>query len=81
MKNKKSKTNKNQMAESLRQAYDYWQDQPECEMAESLRQAYDYWQDQPRRFSTEPKEKASNNKQKQATTSKNKREDAKWRNL
>jgi hypothetical protein len=44
------------MAESLRQAYDYWQDQPECEMAESLRQAYDYWQDQLGCFSTEPKE-------------------------
>jgi len=44
------------MAEPLRQAYDYWQDQPECGIAESLRQTYDYWQDQPEWLSTKPKE-------------------------
>jgi len=45
------------MAKSLRQAYDYWQDQPQCEMAESLRQAHDYWQgegDPSTHFSSKP---------------------------
>ena len=56
------------MAEPLRQAYDNWQDQPECEMAKSLRQANDYWQEQPEWFSTELKEQ----KQIEATKSKHK---------
>jgi hypothetical protein len=71
------------MAEPLRQAYDYWQDQPECEMAEPLRQAYDYWQDQPGWFSTEMKEqnqtkamKTIKNKKKQSKTNKNKQKQA-----